>query len=114
MATQPPGDLEAVRRCRARNTLLALVRDMLVGSGLDIRDRDKYLVVSNPRDPDQGRIYVSYTTGEVSWQRPVWEYFGHLKGYATAPEADPDTEPVADGQTIILALSGHRGDGAAS
>jgi hypothetical protein len=45
MATQPPGDLQAVRLCRARNTLLALVRDMLAGSGLDIRDRDKYLVI---------------------------------------------------------------------
>ena len=35
-----------------------------------------------------------------------------IDGLNTAPEADPDTEPVADGQTIIRALTGHRGDGA--
>jgi hypothetical protein len=107
---QSPGDLQAVRSCRARNTLLTLVRNMLAGSGLDIRDRDKYLVISNSADPDQGRIYINYRTGEVSWQRPVWQFFGHLKGYASAAEADPDTEPVADAQTIIRALTGHHDD----
>jgi hypothetical protein len=32
----------------------------------------------------------------MSWQRPVWTYYGHLGGYAQAPEADADTEPIAD------------------
>jgi hypothetical protein len=85
---------------------------MLAGSGLDVRDRDKYLVISKPGNSDQGRIYISYTSGEVSWQRPQWQYLGHLKGYASAADADPDTEPIADAQTIIRALSGRHDDSA--
>jgi hypothetical protein len=91
MATQPPGDIEAVRRCRARNTLLALVRAMLAGSGLDIRDRDKYLAISNPKEPDQGRIYISYTTGEVSWQRPSGSTSATSR--ATPPPPRPTLTP---------------------
>ncbi len=87
---------------------------MLAGSGLDIRDLDKELVISNPRDPDKGRIYINYTTGEVSWRRPVWDYLGYLKGYAQAIETDPDTEPVTDAQTITRALCGRSDSGQAS
>jgi hypothetical protein len=99
-------DLDSVRLVRARNTLHALVRDMLTGRGLEIREREKALVISNPRNPDMGRIYINYLTGEMSWRRPVWTYCGYLKGYAQAPEADPDTEPPADAQTIIRTLCG--------
>jgi hypothetical protein len=113
MMTQVPDELETVRLVRAMNKLMTLVRDILAGSGLDIRFREKNLVISNPRDPDKGRIYINYLTGEVSWWRPVWDYFGYLKGYASAPEADPDTEPVVDAQVITRALCG-RGGGNAS
>jgi hypothetical protein len=106
MATQAPDDLGSVQALRDRNRLLSLVREMLAGHRLDIRDRDERLVITNPQDPDRGRVYINYVTGEVSWQRPVWTYFGHLQGYAQAPEADPDTEPVADAQAILRALCG--------
>ncbi len=106
METQAPADLDTVRLCRAANILHALARDMLAGSGLDIRQRRHELVISNPRNPDRGRIYINYLTGEVSWQRPVWTYYGYLKGYAQAPEADSDSEPPADAQTILRALCG--------
>ncbi|HEY1916310.1 MAG TPA: hypothetical protein VGH27_12120 [Streptosporangiaceae bacterium] len=95
-------ELDAIRLLQARNRLLRTVRAMLAGSGLDIRDREKGLVITNPADPDMGRIYINYLTGEVSWQRSLWTYFGHLKGYAQAPEADL----VADAQTIIRTLCG--------
>jgi hypothetical protein len=110
MVTPTPTELEAVRLCKARTTLHALVREMLTGSGLEIRDRDRKLVISNPRDPDRGRIYINYITGEVSWQRPVWVYCGHLKGYDQPPEADPDSEPIADARTIFCALGGRGAD----
>jgi hypothetical protein len=106
MAAQATEELDSIRLLQARNRLLRTVRAMLASSGLHIRDRERELVISNPVDPDMGRIYINYLTGEVSWQRPLWTYFGHLKGYAQAPEADPDTEPVADAQTIIRALCG--------
>jgi hypothetical protein len=104
---QAPDELPAVRFCQARSKLRAVTRSMLAGSGLEIRDLERALVVCNPRDPDKGRIYISYATGEVSLNRTSWDYFGYLRGYARALEADPDSEPVADAQTIISALCGN-------
>jgi hypothetical protein len=106
MAGHVADELRSVRACRARTVLLGVVREMLAGRGLDIRDREKDVVVTNPRDPDKGRVYINHATGEASWMRPVWEYLGHLQGYAQAPEADPDTEPVADAAAILRALCG--------
>jgi hypothetical protein len=63
MVTPTPTELEAVRLCMARTTLHALVREMLTGSGLQIRDRDKKLVINNPRDPD--RAASTSTTSPV-------------------------------------------------
>jgi hypothetical protein len=107
--TQASDELPAVQLCQARNKLGAMARRMLAGSGLEIRDLERGLAISNPRDPDRGRIYISYVTGEVSLSRPSWDYFGYLQGYASALEADPDSEPVADAQAIIDALCGHGG-----
>lgn len=107
--TQVPDELPAVRLCQARNKLMAVARTLLAGSGLEIRDLERSLVICNPRDPDRGRIYISYVTGEVSLTRTLWDYFGYLQGCASALEADPDSEPVADAQTIINALCGHGG-----
>jgi hypothetical protein len=106
MIANTTDDLDSVRLVKSRNKLHALVREMLAGHGLEIRELEKRLVISNPRNPEMGRIYINYLTGEMSWRRPVWNYCGYLKGYAAAPEADPDTEPVADAQTIIRALCG--------
>jgi hypothetical protein len=104
--TGTTAELDSIQLCKARSKLHALVREMLAGRGLEIRELETRLVISNPRNPDMGRIYINYLTGEMSWRRPVWNYCGYLKGYATAPEADPDTEPIADAQTIIRALCG--------
>ncbi len=106
MVTPAPAVLDSFRLCWAMNALHAMMREMLAGSGLEIRQLKNELVISNPDNPDKGRIYINYITGEVSWKRPVWDYLGYLKGYAQAPEADPDTEPVADAQAIIRALCG--------
>jgi hypothetical protein len=106
MVANTTDDFDSVRLVKSRNKLHALVREILAGRGLEIRELEKRLVISNPRNPEMGRIYINYLTGEMSWRRPVWNYCGYLKGYAAAPEADPDTEPVADAQTIIRALCG--------
>jgi hypothetical protein len=41
MVTPAPAELDAVRLCKARTMLHAFVREMLAGSGLQIRDRDR-------------------------------------------------------------------------
>jgi hypothetical protein len=57
MVTPTPTELEAVRLCKARTTLHALVREMLTGSGLEIRDRDRKLVINNPRSRQRPHLH---------------------------------------------------------
>jgi hypothetical protein len=105
METQAPADLDTVRLCRAANILHALARTCSPALAWTYASGNTNSS-SATRNPDRGRIYINYLTGEVSWQRPVWTYYGYLKGYAQAPEADPDSEPPADAQTILRALCG--------
>jgi hypothetical protein len=90
--------------CRARGVLSQQVRALLRGSGLEIRELVNGLAIRNPRDPDRGCIVISYTTGEVSWKRTIWEYLGPLQGHE--PNDDPDREPAVDAATIIRTLTG--------
>jgi hypothetical protein len=43
------------------------VAGMLAGSQLRIEERATELVVTNPRDPEAGRIHVAYADGYVCW-----------------------------------------------
>jgi hypothetical protein len=98
--TAKPDSFEAVR---ARNKLVDEVRAALSGSRLDIRDRTSALVISNPGHPDNGRIYITYTTAEVSLSRPVWRYLGHLQEHDR--DHDPEAEPTVNAAAIIAALT---------
>jgi hypothetical protein len=81
---------DALQALRARNTLVQTVRALLQGTGLDIRELASELVISHPGHPEYGRIYITYTKGEVSPRRCTWDYLGHLDGYGpTDPEAEP-------------------------
>ncbi|HLI75345.1 MAG TPA: hypothetical protein VKV02_00245 [Acidobacteriaceae bacterium] len=95
---------------RARNKLVDRVRAALSGTGLDVRDRASALVISRPGYPDSGRIYITYTTGEVSLSRPVWRYLGRLEGHQH--DGDPDAEPAVDAAAIVAALTGPAGTSA--
>lgn len=88
---------------RARNELVDRVRAALRGTGLDVRDRTSALVISRPGYPDSGRVYITYTTGEVSLSRPVWRYLGCLEGHSRGD--DPDAEPAVDAAAIVAALT---------
>jgi hypothetical protein len=90
--------------CHARGVLRQRVEALLRGSGLEIRELASSLTISNPRDPDKGRIHISYTSGEVSWKRTTWDFLGSLQGYE--PDDDPDREPAVDAATIISTLTG--------
>jgi hypothetical protein len=58
----------------------------LKGTGLEIRELARELVISNPGHPGQGRIYVTYATGEVSHRRVVWDYLGCIDGHGNDDE----------------------------
>jgi hypothetical protein len=89
--------------CHARGVLHQQVNALLRGSGLEIRELAHHLAVSNPRDPDKGRIHISYASGEVSWKLTTWDYLGSLQGYE--PTDDPDREPPVDAGKIISTLT---------
>jgi hypothetical protein len=90
--------------CHARGVLRQQVEALLHGSGLEIRELSNHLSINNPRDPDKGRIHISYASGEVSWKRTTWDFLGALQGYE--PTDDPDREPSVDAETIISTLTG--------
>ncbi len=83
-----------------------MVSGLLAGTGLEIRERDKHLVISNPRHPERGRIYVTYTAGEISLRQTTWQYWGYLDGYGKPQWADPESEPAITAGKIIKVLSG--------
>lgn len=96
----------AVELCQARTRLRQVVGELLAGSGLEIRELKKELVIRKPRDPDKGRVYITYATGEMSLQRTVSDYWGYLDGHGRPPSADPDTEPGIEVGQIIGTLGG--------
>jgi hypothetical protein len=100
--THPPDELTWIQICRARSHLHRAVATLLRGTGLEIRELANHLVIYNPRDPEKGRIYITYTTGEVSHRLVTWDYLGTL--HTTEP--DPDREPSVDTAQIIATLTG--------
>jgi hypothetical protein len=101
--TYGPEELTWVQICRARGTLRRIVGELLRGSGLEIRELANHLVICNPRDPEKGRIYITYATGEVSHRLVSWDFLGTLHGYE--PDDDPDREPSVGAATIITTLT---------
>jgi hypothetical protein len=79
------------------------VTTMLDGSGLKTRQLKRELVISNPAEPEKGRIHVEYASGYVSWERTVWEHWGPLQGYV---DEDDDTGAYVDAKKIIDTLGG--------
>lgn len=106
-----PDELTLVRECRARNRLSRKVRGLLAGSGMEVRELARELIISNPQDPHRGRIHVTYETGEVSWSKTVgdytvWDYWGYLDGYGNAPDGTLSGEPAIGASRIISTLTG--------
>lgn len=98
---------DSLQSFRARNTLIREVRTLLKGTGLDIRELANELVISNPGHPEQGRIYVTYATGEVSHRRTIWDYLGYLHGHGNDGEG---AELTVSAEKIIHILTGRNGD----
>jgi hypothetical protein len=101
-AAAPPAEVDAVAALRARNTLIRTVRTRLRGAGLEVRELASDLVISHPRHPERGRIYIRYATGDVLNKRTIWDHLGRLDGYAST---EPDAEPPVDTAAIVAALS---------
>jgi hypothetical protein len=101
--TQTPDEPEALRAVRARTKLVQTVRTRLKGSGLDIRELASHLAISQPGQPEHGRIYISYATGEASLRHCTWHYLGPLDGYGSD---DPDADPSLSTEQIIATLTG--------
>lgn len=91
----------AIDAFRARNTLVAAVRTQLKGTGLDIRELASELVISYPGHPEHGRIYITYTRGEVSHRRTLWSYLG-----CVGSPASGGTGPRVSTDAIIATLTG--------
>jgi hypothetical protein len=84
--TQPASKTDALAAARARNQLVRRMREALHGRGLDIRERNKELVITSPGHLDKGRVHINLATGEASHSRTLWDYLGYLPGYGNGDE----------------------------
>ena len=75
---------------------------MLDGSGLEIRELNAGLVITNPSDPEAGQIHIAYADWHVSWERTVWDYWGHLEGFG---DHTADQDAQVDAERIIKILA---------
>lgn len=117
--TQATAEFNPVRLLRLRNALREQVNSVVAGSGLEVRELDRKLVIFNPRDLEKGRVYISYETVEVTRRRVTWDYLGCLDGHpGTAPHSDPRNDPDRDPdgdlivhlRAIVAALSDRSGE----
>jgi hypothetical protein len=99
-----PDEMTWVQICRARSELHRTVVTLLRGSGLEIRELAHHLCIYNPRDPEKGRIYIVYATGDVSHRLVTWDFLGPL--HVAEADDDPDREPSVDAAKIIAILTG--------
>ncbi|HEY1914818.1 MAG TPA: hypothetical protein VGH27_04510 [Streptosporangiaceae bacterium] len=102
--TRGPDEMTWIQICHARSMLRRTVGDLLRGSGLEIRELANALSIGNPSDPEKGRVYIMYATGDVSHRLVTWDFLGPLHGYE--PGDDPDREPSVDAAKIIATLVG--------
>ena len=100
---QPASPADPPTWFQARNALIRTVRAQLKGKHLDIRELDNEMAISSPGHPEKGRVYITYTTAEVSHRKTTWDYLGHFEGHSNTH--DPD-EPDVDAGTIIRTLTG--------
>jgi hypothetical protein len=101
-----PGSVQDSTSGRA--VLRRSVAAMIDGTGLEVIELANELAIINPHDPEKGCIHIEYASGYVSWERPLWEHWGPLKGYPD-PE-DSGTPPVGTGQILTtLGATRHRG-----
>jgi hypothetical protein len=101
--THGPAELSPDEKCRAMTTLRRKVDALLRGRHLEIRELTSALAIGNPGHPENGRVHITYATGDVSVKRVIWQYLGPLQGYE--PD-DPDREPGVDAAQIIAILTG--------
>jgi hypothetical protein len=96
-----PDEMTGAELAAARSKARRMVADLIAGAALEVREYAYELVIINPRDPDKGRVHVSYADGRVSWERTVWDYWGNLQGY---PDSTNGTKAPAGERLILSAL----------
>ena len=94
--TQPPQPDPVPDQIRA--TAAAL----LDGTGLHIEQRRLEIIVTNPADPERGRVCITLDDAYVTWERTETDYWGHLEGI-TSRDQDTRTVPASK---IIDKLTG--------
>src|ERR1700690_210884 len=81
--TPGPGESGPAGLRQARDALRAAVESLLDGHGLKIRELPHDFLVSNPREPEKGYVYIGIPDGHAAWKHTVWDHFGSLT------DADP-------------------------
>jgi hypothetical protein len=84
-SNEPGGDV--VRRTKDNLEVRRKVRAMVDGFGLQVQELKAESVISNPMEPELGRIRVEYSDRFVSLEKISWEFLGNLEGYEDEEDA---------------------------
>lgn len=93
-----PPDEPASPATIARGRVAAL----LAGSPLHVQELANELVITNPLDPERGKVHVAHADGYVSLERVTWQHWGHLEGY---PDEYHETGQAIGADKIIATLA---------
>jgi hypothetical protein len=84
------------------------VAGMLKRSDLRIQELRAELVITNPMEPERGRIRVEYGDGFVCLEKTSWECLGNLEGYE---DEEDGTGTGVSAEQILRTLGGHQPPG---
>jgi hypothetical protein len=100
-------DTPALRLLHSRLAVQRKVAAMVKGAGLRVRECKYELVITNPMEPERGRIRVEYGDGFASLEKTSRDCLGHLEGFE-----DEDDGPGVGADQILRALGARTLDAA--
>lgn len=67
---------EQEEKARTKERITEAVARLVDGTGLHVQELPCELVITNPDDPENGRLHVDLEHGYMSWERVVWDFWG--------------------------------------
>jgi hypothetical protein len=75
-ASKAADEREQEEKARTKERIKEAVARLVEGTGLQVRELPRELVITNPDDPENGQLHVDFKHGYMSWERVVWDFWG--------------------------------------
>jgi hypothetical protein len=99
--TEGSGETGDAQTLDNKERIKQAVAKLIEGTRLQVEEFANELVITNPDDPENGRLHVDFEHGYMSWERVVWEHFGTV-----AHELGEEGTKVVARETVAGLLGG--------